>query len=131
MNAERAKQTLESLGHALGRLKEALADTSGSELARDATIQRFEFVTELFWKTFKQLLALRGVVTGTLRDALKAAYRAGWIDDESAWLGMLEDCNLTSHTYHEATAIEIYQHIRKNFPEMEQRYNFLMGEANN
>jgi len=36
----------------------------------DGTIQRFEFVIELYWKTLKRLLALEGINTYTPRESL-------------------------------------------------------------
>ena len=91
----------------------------------DATIQRFEFTIELFWKTFRHLLALEDKETFSPKESLQAAYQLGWIHDEAAWLGMLTDRNLTSHTYHEALAAMIFANIRANFPEMERTYQFL------
>ena len=43
--------------------------------------------------------------------ALQQAYRLGWLDDEERWLKLLDDRNLTSHTYREALALEIYRRI--------------------
>jgi nucleotidyltransferase substrate binding protein (TIGR01987 family) len=45
---------------------------------------------------------------------LKLAFQQGWIDEEGAWLAMLDDRNLTSHTYNESTAVEIYKRLRSH-----------------
>jgi nucleotidyltransferase substrate binding protein (TIGR01987 family) len=42
---------------------------------------------------------------------LQQAYRLRWLDDEQAWLALLKDRNLTSHTYQEPLALEIYRRI--------------------
>lgn len=127
MNDIKINQSLVNLGHALERLKEALKEPEANSLAIDGTIQRFEFVIELYWKTFKRLLAYEGVETGTPREALQRAYQAQWIHDEARWLQMLKDRNETQHVYDEMTARRIYEHIRANFTELEQTYAFLKG----
>ena len=45
------------------------------------------------------------------RDSLRAAFQVGVIQDSPEWFRMLEDRNLTSHTYNEATAETIYAHL--------------------
>ncbi|MDX1655778.1 MAG: nucleotidyltransferase substrate binding protein [Candidatus Competibacteraceae bacterium] len=126
MSEIKVRQSLESLGRALQRLGEALAEPAENSLIVDGTIQRFEFVIELYWKTFKRLLAYEGVQVTTPREALVAAYRAGWIEDESTWLRMLRDRNETSHIYDEQTARRIYDRVRQNLPALERVYHKLI-----
>ena len=45
------------------------------------------------------------------REALRASYRLGWVDDEALWLRMLDDRNRTSHSYNEAVADEIFSRL--------------------
>lgn len=118
MTGERSLQSLRNLQAAVERLREALAVPEDTPLIIDGTIQRFEFVIELFWKTLKHLLEDEGIHTTTPREAFQLAYQAEWLVDESAWLQMLRDRNETSHAYDEATARRIFTSIRKNFPEM-------------
>ncbi len=125
MSVARAEQGLRNLGAALGRLREALAEPETSSLVVDGTIQRFEFVIELYWKTLKRLLAVEGIEARTPREALRAAYQAGWLEDETAWLQMLRDRNETSHIYDEAAARRIYGDVKQYFPELERAYRFL------
>jgi nucleotidyltransferase substrate binding protein (TIGR01987 family) len=122
---EKPSQSLINLETALERLAEALQEPTENKLAIDGTIQRFEFVIELYWKTLKRLLAWEGIQTQTPREALQQAYQAGWLADETAWLQMLRDRNQTSHLYNEAMAREIYDHIKQYFSEMERTYQFL------
>lgn len=82
----------------------------------DASIQRFEFTIELFWKLLKRILETKGVEVRYPKDVLKEAYAGGLIDDEKMWLKMLRDRNLTSHTYDESLADEIYAHIKQYYP---------------
>lgn len=91
-------------------------------LALDGTIQRFESTFELFWKTVQRLLALEGITANTPRSCLREAYRAGWLADEARWLKLLESRNLTTHTYREELARQVYQDIREGLPELQTDY---------
>lgn len=102
---------LEQLSHALERFRESLNYPPDQPLIIDASIQRFEFCVELTWKTLKKALASEGVEANTPRECLQQAYVAHWLDDETLWLSMLKDRNLTSHTYKEALALEIFSHL--------------------
>ncbi|MBE0510941.1 MAG: nucleotidyltransferase substrate binding protein, partial [Gammaproteobacteria bacterium] len=60
MSEEKIQQSLTNLGRALTRLEEALKEPDTNSLVIDGTIQRFEFVIELFWKAFKRILSREG-----------------------------------------------------------------------
>lgn len=92
------------------RLADALAQPK-TEWTRDAAIQRFEFTFELAWKAVARLARVEGIEAPSPRQALRAAMRLGWIEDDPAWLAMLDDRNRTSHTYNEATAEAIYSRL--------------------
>ena len=72
-------------------------------------------------------MAANGILTNTPKEALKKAYAANWLHNETAWLQMLKDRNETSHVYNEEKAKEIYQHIKEYFPELKKTYEFLLG----
>lgn len=130
MSADRNRQTLETLGRALDRLEEAVAEPEqASRLVIDGTIQRFEFAIELFWKALKRLLEAEGVQTATPREALRAAYAAGWLDDEALWLGMLADRNRSSHLYDEAMARALWQRIPRHAAAMRAVHRLLGARA--
>lgn len=116
MSADRIEQSLRHLEQAILRLKEALDEPQSNPLSIDGTIQRFEFAFELNWKTLQRMLEADGIKATTPRSVIREAYKAQWISEKSAWLQMLADRNDTSHTYNEALAIQIYGHIRANFP---------------
>jgi nucleotidyltransferase substrate binding protein (TIGR01987 family) len=115
---KKLEDTLSKLEAALKRLGEALAADSSNALFVDGTIQRFEFVFELTWKTLKRALEVEGFKCETPRETLKTAFKSGWISDEKLWLQMLDDRSLTSHTYDEPTAMEIYQNIKSYHSEI-------------
>jgi len=79
MNATNTSRRLEDLERALTRLEEALRVPEEAPLAIDGTIQRFEFVFELCWKTMKALLERESPSEqfGTARAAIRGAYAAG------------------------------------------------------
>jgi nucleotidyltransferase substrate binding protein (TIGR01987 family) len=111
MNERALERLFEDLGRSLDRLAEALQVAADKPLVIDGTIQRFEFTFELFWKTVRRLLARQGVESNSPKAVLQGAYRLGWLDDERRWVKLLEDRNLTSHTYREDLAREIYSRI--------------------
>jgi nucleotidyltransferase substrate binding protein (TIGR01987 family) len=98
---------------ALFRLKDALAQPK-NEFMRDATIQRFEFTFDLSWKLLKTILKdEKGVLCHSPKDCFRQAYKSKLIAYEKAWLEMTDMRNLTSHTYNEDTAEEIYSALPK------------------
>ena len=92
----------------------------------DATIQRFEFSVELFWKLLKRLLSDLGQETSHPKEVLKEAFTSGLIDQEQEWIRMLNDRNETSHTYDEELADAIYGRIKTTYiPMMEKTLHTL------
>ncbi|HLB57354.1 MAG TPA: HI0074 family nucleotidyltransferase substrate-binding subunit [Gammaproteobacteria bacterium] len=117
----RIKQKLTNFTNALLQLENALNEPLDKKrLALDATIQRFEFSYELFWKILKVLLEQEGIEANTPRQVFQEAYRARWLDNEQLWLEMMKDRNTTTHVYNEKIALEIYQHIKTYFPFMKK-----------
>ena len=114
-----------ALGKALQRFDESLAFDLSQPLVVDACIQRFEFCIELTWKTLKKCLASEGIEANTLRECIQQAYTIHWLNDETAWLSMLKDRNLTSHTYKEDLALEIYHRLPTHYSALIALYQFL------
>ncbi len=120
MNDTRIEQSLRNLDAAINRLREAVEEPGGDALKPDAAIHRFEFVIELFWKTLKRLLAAEHIQTTTPEEAMQQAFKAGWLESEDLWLGMLKDRNETSHIYNEQMARRVYERILVYLPEIEK-----------
>jgi nucleotidyltransferase substrate binding protein (TIGR01987 family) len=129
MNERALKHLFDDLRRSLDRLAEALNVAAEEPLAIDGTIQRFEFAFELFWKVVRRLLADQGVEANSPKAVLQQAYRIGWLDDERTWLTLLEDRNLTSHTYREALAREIYSRIPAHHAAMREAVRKLRTTA--
>ena len=103
---------------AVTRLREALDDYKKYPLdsVRDGTIQRFEFCTELAWKTMREYLLDQGYTNiNSPKEVIKQAFAFGMIDDQKAWVELLNDRNLTSHVYDEATAAAIFARIEGQY----------------
>ena len=122
MTVEQLKLKQENFSRALTKLHAALEkDIAADELYLDATIQRFEFCFELSWKLIKAFLDYEGVEVNSPRSAIRKAFQTELIADAEAWFDMLEKRNLSSHTYDEETAKEIYRHVA-------QKYIFLLDD---
>lgn len=112
-------QRFNHFGKALQQLREAIELAQQRPLSRlegQGMIQAFEFTHELAWNTLKDFLEDRGVqgLYGS-KDAARAAFKAGLIENGQAWMDMIHSRNLTSHTYNEATAAEIIAAIRNTY----------------
>ena len=79
---------------------------------RDGVIQRFEFTCELAWKTTREFLLEQNFTElNSPKATMRQAFTYGLIDDEAAWIALLNARNQTSHIYDDATAQEIYDQI--------------------
>lgn len=100
--------------NAVDRLEEVIEtyNDNNSRIIVDAMIQRFEFCVELSWKLLKDYLSSENVGDfNSPRSVMKESYKMGLITEGELWLDMLEDRNLTSHTYDEIVANTIRDNI--------------------
>lgn len=105
MHRERFEERKSEGTRSLGRLG-LVCQMTESEVIRDATIQRFEFTFEVVWKALKQYLEHQGLVCGGPRPTLRQAFSEGLIgspEEADGWFQMVDDRNLSSHAYDEAT----------------------------
>lgn len=79
---------------------------------RDSVIQRFEYCTDLFWKSLKFYLEITEKIDvtinsprGIIREATKAKFLSE--DEGDECIEMIECRNRTSYAYHEVMAEEI------------------------
>lgn len=86
------------------------------DIIKEGIIQRFEYTHELAWKVMKDFLEEVGdVKTYGSKDATKEAFAAELIKDGDVWMEMIKSRNKTSHTYHEATADEIFFKVNNDY----------------
>ncbi|MBI4351536.1 MAG: nucleotidyltransferase substrate binding protein [Elusimicrobia bacterium] len=104
-------EKLGSFDQSLARLSEIL--TAPATVAnRDSAIKRFELTFELSWKCLKDFLGAKGMVCRSPRDCFEQGFGLGLIGDDPLWLKMLEDRNLSVHTYNEKLAEDIYGRLK-------------------
>ena len=96
--------SITELEKAFTALKAALAAPK-NDISRDATIQRFEFVVELAWKTSRKVM---GTQTAAPKDVIREMARNDLISNPEIWFEALEMRNLSSHTYNESQAETVY-----------------------
>ncbi len=126
-------KTLQQLERALKQLEIATAIPLGSaRLEIDGTIQRFEFTFELFWKTLKKILTDEfNIEAFGPRNVLQQAYSTKLINNEKIWLNMLADRNMTSHTYQQDLADQIYDNIKTYVPFLKEELRHLILDKAN
>lgn len=112
-------QRLSNFRKALARLNDAVGiarERPLSELEKQGVIQSFEYTYELGWKLLQDYLRWQGYdhLTGS-RDVTREAFSAGLISEGETWMRMLQDRNLTSHSYNAETANAILANIQSHY----------------
>lgn len=115
MSDIRWKQRFQNFERACALLERTAKNPKLSEAERGGLIQFFEMAFELSWKLLKDYLTAEGYEVKSPREAFKQAFQIGLIVDGGDWLLALEDRNLISHTYDEATALRVEKKIRKEY----------------
>ena len=110
--------------HAWCDLKPGVGDIAFAEgvgkymghLKQQGLIQSFEFTHELAWNVLKDYLEEKGI-TGLIgsKDATRAAFKAGLIEQGEDWMKMIVDRNRTSHTYDPQVAQAVAENILERF----------------
>lgn len=116
---------------AVERLNEAVQDYEKTpiESIKDGVIQRFEFTTELAWKTLREYLIDQGYVElNSPKSVLNQSFVIGLFSDERVWLNIINDRNMTSHIYDEKTADEIFQRIKNQYVEEFEKLKSKLGQ---
>jgi nucleotidyltransferase substrate binding protein (TIGR01987 family) len=111
----RWQQRFENYSKALNQLLNAFdlyKQRSLSDLEKQGIIQAFEFTHELAWNVLKDYIEYTGGQTliGS-KDTTREAFQKNLITDGNAWMEMIKNRNLTSHTYNEDTSKLIINNI--------------------
>lgn len=86
------------------------------EIVKQGLIQSFEYTHELAWNVMKDYATYQGNSTiGGSRDATREGFQLQLVTDGKTWMNMIGSRNKTSHTYHQATADEIYTKIMDQY----------------
>ena len=94
-------------------------------------IQRFEFCFEILWKCGRDyLLTEEGLDAASPKKVIRFLREAGVLDEEETEraLAMVDDRNLTVHTYDEALAAEMIARIRAYAPLMYEWHRRMMKQ---
>ena len=113
---------LEEFEKCVNKFEEVLS-IEKNDIVRDSAIKRFELCFELSWKTLKDFLREEGIFCRTPRSCFKDAFSIGLIEDEEEWLSILEDRNLSVHTYDELLAEELYNRLHNHLKAMKNLIN--------
>ena len=112
------KQGIAQLKKSLNYTRSPLA-TENPELFeqfRNSSIQCFEFTYELCWKFLKRQLEMNAanpslIDTYSYNELIRSGAVQGLIKHPEAWFKYRHFRNLTSHTYNQIKAQEIYEHL--------------------
>ena len=112
----RWQQRFSNYNKALSQLEAFLDPPELNEREQQGLIKAFEYTFELAWNTLRDLLRSQGnaALLGS-RDTLRESYRLGLIQAGETWMLMIQDRNLTSHSYNRATADAIGAQILKSY----------------
>ena len=112
----RWQQRFSNYNRALAQLETFADPPALNEREQQGLIKAFEYTFELAWNRLRDLLRSQGDTTllGS-RDTLREAFRLGLIDAGESWMLMIQDHNLTSHSYNRATADAIAAQILNSY----------------
>jgi len=112
----RWKQRFSNYQKALAQLTKFIDKGDLNELEEQGLIQAFEYTHELAWNLLRDYLRDQGAqnINGS-KDAVRAAFQVGLIEDGETWMDMIKDRNRTSHTYNQVTAEAIATNIKSRF----------------
>ncbi len=109
----------------LKKAKESLAQALSqpySDIVRDAAIQRFEFCVELAWKVLKKKMGSSSVAPKVI---IREAAQQGLLAEPTLWIQFLDARNLSSHTYNEDVAKEVFETVKAFLPELKALFSKL------
>ena len=114
--AVRWRQRFANYRRALEQLESFFDPPPRNAREQQGLIKAFEYSFELGWNSLRDLMQARGVsnLIGS-RDTLRQAFQLGLIEDGEGWMQMVQDRNLTSHTYNQARAEQIAAHIQERY----------------
>ncbi|WP_456436172.1 HI0074 family nucleotidyltransferase substrate-binding subunit [Thermovibrio ammonificans] len=113
---------------ALKRLKEAYSlalfhrEDELFPFLRDSVIQRFEIAVELMWKAVRERLIEEGIECRSPKGCVRAFFEGGFVDGETAGklLKLIDLRNLTSRTYNQEVAQELFEEVGRFLKALEQ-----------
>ncbi|AXY68115.1 nucleotidyltransferase substrate binding protein [Thermosynechococcus sichuanensis E542] len=114
---DRLRERLVVAQKALATLQELPLGERTDRIIRDAAIQRFEYTLEAVWKVAQLYLREReGLDIASPKGVIRACLAVGLLTPEEGRLAlkMVDDRNLTLHTYNETLADAIFSRLAQH-----------------
>jgi nucleotidyltransferase substrate binding protein (TIGR01987 family) len=128
----RWKQRFANFSKAIGLLEKALEIPEPDMVQKAGIIQFFEMSFELAWNMVKDYLEDQGFLDiKSPRGALKKAFEVNILEKGHEWMELLQDRNLTAHTYDEQKATDM-EHLIQNkyFPILKELHDSFKQKVN-
>lgn len=112
----RSIERIEAAKKVMLAFEEVMQIEKPTSIERDAAIQRFEFTFEAVWKAAKEVLyEQEGIDVGSPKGVIRSCRELAILTEEQTVIAleMVDDRNLTVHTYNEKLAVQIYGRLRK------------------
>jgi nucleotidyltransferase substrate binding protein (TIGR01987 family) len=115
----RWKQRFDNYKKALSHLVFAVEYAKNSainDIVLLSVIKAFELSFELAWNVMKDFLSMKGI-TGIIgsKDSVRHAFKEELIPNGQAWMDMIDDRNLATHSYSEETAESIVRNVIEQY----------------
>lgn len=121
-------QSYSNLCLAFEALKEAVATPPVENRDFAGIIQSFEFTYELTWKTLKLVLEHNGIQAPFPRVCFEEAFKRNMIFGNEVWKEIIEDRNLSTHTYDQALARKLCAKIARDYINVFERTNQILKD---
>ena len=76
----------------------------------------------------KAVLEYEGIEANSPRSCIREGWKQGLISNAEAWLEMMEKRNLSSHTYDENAAREIYREVKERYADLLESFDRTMND---
>jgi nucleotidyltransferase substrate binding protein (TIGR01987 family) len=121
----RWQQRFQNFTKSMNYLEQALQIENPDIVQKAGIIQFFEMSFELAWNLIKDYLEEQGFAdVKSPRGALKKAFEMNILENGHDWMDLLQDRNLTAHTWDEQKATDMEQLINhKYFPLLKELHN--------
>ena len=110
---EKLDDLLSTAERAFASLLKLVGREDADDVVQDAAIQRFEYTLEAVWKTCQELIRQTGVPVASPKGTIRYARDLGVLEDGDAEvaIAMIDARNLTTHTYNEELARDLYPRL--------------------
>lgn len=111
---ERLRERIEIAKRALKSFEESVRPAKPNAIERDAAIQRFEYTVEAVWKAAQRYLQKKeGMEEGSPKGVIRRLREVGILEEPTSMtaLEMIDDRNLTVHTYNVSLADAIFSRL--------------------